>query len=119
MFISRIFNFRYLAVLILLIVLVAAIGNAAALTVSSGNQNVVEGASNNYTAATATITYSIDGSGNVTAAVDFGTDSFDDVSASFDGGTNYTACTGAGANWDCVVPDAAAAASIDLVATAD
>ncbi len=116
---SKFFNVRYIIVLVLLAVMVAAFGNAALLTVSSGNQNVVEGNSNAYSPATATITYAIDGSGNVTANADFGADSFDAVSASFDGGTTYNACAGAGANWACSVPNATTAASIALVATAN
>lgn len=121
MFNSQNFKFRYLVVLILLVVLFAAIGNAAALTVNGANQNVVAGVSNNYAADTATITYSIDVNGNVVANVVFTTDSFTDVSASFGG--NYVACTdnGGGMDWDCTLPhaDVAGSTQLSLVATAD
>jgi hypothetical protein len=119
MFNSQFFKFRYLVVLILLVVLVAAIGNAAALTVNGANQNVVAGVSNNYAADTATIDYSIDASGNVVAAVTFTTDSFTEVSASFGG--SYVACTGAAQNWSCTLPhaDVAGSTQLSLVATAD
>ena len=120
MFNSQIFKIRYLVALILLVILVAAVGNAAALTVNDAGQNVVAGVSNNYANDTATINYSIDASGNVVAAVVFTTDSFTDVSASFDG-TNYVACAGAGQNWSCTLPHAsvAGATSLSLVAAAD
>jgi hypothetical protein len=119
MFNSQFFKFRYLVMLILLVVLVAAIGNAATLSVASGGQNVVAGVSNNYANDTATITYSIDASGNVVADVVFTTDSFTDVSASFGG--SYVSCTGAAQNWSCTLPhaDIAGATNISLVATAD
>ena len=118
MFISRFFNYRYLVALILLVVLVAAIGNAAALNYSDMDQNAVQGATNPYKDVTAAVTYTIDGAGDVTASVDFGSDTFDAVSASFDGGSSYSACTGSGSNWQCTLAngDIAAAASIDLVA---
>ena len=44
MFISRFFNFRYLVALILLVVLVAAIGNAAAVNFTDMTQTAVQGA---------------------------------------------------------------------------
>lgn len=118
MFLSHFFNFRYLVALILLVVLVAAVGNAAALNYSDMDQNAVQGATNPYFDVTGTVTYTINGTGDVIANVDFGTDSFDAVSASFNNGTSYTACAGGPSVWQCTLAngDVAAAASIDLVA---
>ena len=116
MFISRFFKVRYLVALVLLVVLVAAVGNAAALTITNTPQNVVQGETN-YAGADATVAYTIDGSGNVIAEVTFDS-AFAAVSASFDGGSTYSACTGAGTDWQCQLDNAdiAAAPSIDLVA---
>ncbi len=121
----NIFKPRYLIALILLVILLVGVGNAAALTVNSATQNVVEGDGNNYAADTATITYTINGSGDVIARATFTTDAYSAVSASFDGGTTYTPCIISGASpsatWDCTLSNAniAAAASIHLVATTD
>lgn len=120
-------NFKYLAIVIVAVLAVAGIGNAAALTVNSTALNVVEGDSNNYATDTATVTYDIDGSGQVLANVDFTTDAYDDVSFSHNGGTNYAICTNdntptlPSANWTCTMTNAQAnsAASIHIVAAAE
>ena len=118
-------NFKYLAIVIVAVLAVAGIGNAAALTVNSTALNVVEGDSNDYVTDTATVTYDIDGSGQVLANVDFTTDAYDDVSFSHDGGTNYIDCSPdtavPSANWTCTMTNAQAnsAASIHIVAAAE
>ncbi len=116
----NIFKARYLVALVLLVVLVAGVGNAAALTVNDPGQNVVEGSSNPYLGDTATVTYSINnGSGDVTATVTT-TDEFDALSADF-GVSGYQTCTGGPTIWTCTLPNAevAGSTSITIIATAD
>ena len=125
MFNSRVFKFRYLVALILLVVMVAAVGNAAALTIG-GDHNVVEGGLNTYTADTATITYSINTDGTVVAQATLG-EAYDAVSASFDGGIpsgTYSPCSPNGGStpdtvWDCTITDPNGATGIWLVAAHD
>ena len=126
MFNSRIFSFRYLIALVLLVMLVAAVGNAAALTVNGIDHDVVEGELVTYAPDDATVTYSIDADGDVIANVAFTTESYDVVSASFTGAAgSYTACSNNTAlpsnDWDCELPNAQAAAAtgIYLVAAHD
>ena len=120
---SKIFRFRYLVALILLVILVAAVGNAANLTVNDPGQNVVEGSSNVYAGDTATVTYSIDNAtGNVLATVST-TDAFDELSADFGAGSGYVSCVdaGGGVSWTCTLPnaDVNASTSITIIAAAD
>jgi hypothetical protein len=122
MFISRFFKVRYLVALILLVVLVAAIGNAAALNIVDSDHNVVEGNLSTYAADTATVAYSIQGDGTVVAQVTLG-EAYQVVSASFDddsGSGTYSACTAQTAApdtvWNCPIPDANAATGIWVVA---
>ena len=120
---SNIFRFRYLVALILLVILVAAVGNAANLTVNAAGQNVVEGTSNVYAGDTATVTYSIDNAtGNVIATVAT-TDSFDALSADFGAGSGYQSCVdaGGGVSWTCTLSnaDVNGSTSISIIATAD
>ena len=89
---SRIFNLKVLAVLVLLATMIAGIGNAADLTMATTDHEVVIG-SGTWADDTTTVTYTdIDASGNVNARVDFGAGAqYDEVSLSLDG-TNYTDC---------------------------
>jgi hypothetical protein len=111
----RFFNMKYLAVLIIAVVAVAAIGNAALLTITP-TPNVVQGESGAFAPETLGLAYTIGATGDVTATLTFA-DSFDVVSFSHDG-TAYVACTGATTSWDCVMTktEAQASTGIDVVA---
>ena len=120
---SNIFRFRYLLAAILLVLMMAGVGNAANLTVNDAGQNVVEGTSNLYPGDTATVTYSIDNAtGNVIATVAT-TDSFDALSADFGAGSGYQSCVdaGGGISWTCTLnnADVNGSTSISIIATAN
>ena len=119
MFISRFFKVRYLVALILLVVLVAAIGNAADLDLQTDDQNVVQG-SEDYNDIVASVAYSIQADGSVFADVTF-PDTYDDVWAKFDSGsTTYSQCTDVSGNvWRCTLASGTinGADEIDVIAT--
>jgi hypothetical protein len=103
----------------LLVVLVAAIGNAADLDLQTDDQNVVQG-SEDYNDIVASVAYAIQNDGSVIATVTF-PDAYDDVWAKFDSGsTTYTQCTpGTGNDWECTLASGTinGADEIDVIAT--
>ncbi len=90
---SKFFNVKYLAVMILIVAAVIAVGNAAAFTFSSNTQNVVEGSSNAYVADQGAVAYTINADGGVVATMAV-TDTYTLASGSLTGAAgSYTACT--------------------------
>jgi hypothetical protein len=122
----KLFSFKMFAVLLVVILGVAAIGNAASLTVTEENQTVVQGTSNVFTAHDADVTYDID-EGNELVKVTVGlTETFDLVSFSYDQGTSYVECTAQDGTppddaWVCSIPfaDAAGSGQLEFIAVSD
>jgi hypothetical protein len=117
---SKIFRFKYLALIVLVVAAIAGIGNAAALTFTNVDQNVVEGSSDAFTADASSVAYTIGSSGEVTATITT-VDTFDTARASLTGGSDYQACTTAATNITCVFPKAnlSAGTNLYIVATKD
>lgn len=120
MLISRFFKVRYLVALILLVVLVAAVGNAAALNIDGGTyHNVVQGDLAYSGDVSATVTYTIEDNGDVTATLDFGPgNDFEAVRARFNSTDTYADCSGPGSIWTCTLGNGniAGAYQLDVVA---
>jgi hypothetical protein len=118
---SRFFSFKYLAVMVLVVASIVGIGNAAAFTFTSSNQNVVEGQSNAFVAENGAVTYAINSDGDVQATI-VTTDTYTLASASLTGAAgSYQPCTTAANQIVCDFPNAdlAAGDKLYIVATAD
>ena len=107
---SKIFSFKYLTILVLIVAAIAGIGNAAALTLNSATgQNVVA--------------YTIDANGDVTATATGLTDTFSSARGSLTGAAaSFVVCSTAVANTiSCVFPNATlnAGTELSIVATAN
>jgi hypothetical protein len=118
---SKFFNVKYLAVMILIVAAVIGVGNAAAFTFSNTDLNVVEGYSDAFTADEGAVTYSIDTDGDVTATLVVA-DTYDLASGSLTGAAgSYITCTPTAAQIVCVFPNASlnAGTHLYIVATKD
>lgn len=120
---SKLFSFKYLAIMLIVVATVVGVGNAAALTLNSATgQNVVEGQSNAFVADSGTVAYTIDSNGDVTATVTGLTDTFSAASGSLTGGAGtFVACTPSAGQIVCVFPNASlnAGTELHIVATSD
>ena len=117
---SKIFSFKYLTILVLIVAAIAGVGNAAALTLNAAGQNVVEGSSNAYVADAGTVAYTIDADGAVTATATGLTDTFTSARGSLTGAAGtFVACTTGASSITCVFPNTTlnAGTRLSIVAT--
>lgn len=117
----NLFSFKTLAVLIVAVSAVAAIGNAAALTISDGtNQTILQGGSDSFTTDAADVAYTVEDNGDVTVTATF-TDSYDAVEFQYDSAGNFEPCSGGPSAWTCTIPAASVEGSdyVEFIAVSD